>query len=187
MELCTNLQNRILDLEHTKTTQALEIESLKRRVKKLEKKQSLGEQEDASKQGKKIHDIDADEDITLENVHDAEMFDVNDLHGDEVFIEKEVPVKEVSTADLVTTAGEILTTANVAVSTASTIPVSTATTTVADEVEMTLHYYTKGYKDLLIDIGSIQTSSYVEKVKGMESINIGFLEKTDVYDLISIE
>ncbi|GJY53047.1 hypothetical protein Tco_0444711 [Tanacetum coccineum] len=45
---------------------------------------SLGDQEDASKQGRKILDIDADEDITLENVHDAEMFDVNDLHGDEV-------------------------------------------------------------------------------------------------------
>nr|GEW67248.1 copia protein [Tanacetum cinerariifolium] len=38
MELCTNLQNRGLDLENTKTTQALEIDSLKRRVKKLEKK-----------------------------------------------------------------------------------------------------------------------------------------------------
>ncbi|GJW54266.1 hypothetical protein Tco_0098351 [Tanacetum coccineum] len=40
MALCTNLQNKVLDLEHTKTTQALEIDSLKRRVKKLEKKQS---------------------------------------------------------------------------------------------------------------------------------------------------
>ncbi|GJX21910.1 hypothetical protein Tco_0226355, partial [Tanacetum coccineum] len=39
MTLCTNLQNRVLDLEHTKTTQALEIDSLKRRVKKLKKKQ----------------------------------------------------------------------------------------------------------------------------------------------------
>ncbi|GJQ94498.1 hypothetical protein Tco_0005637 [Tanacetum coccineum] len=39
MTLCTNLQNMVLDLEHTKTTQALEIESLKRRVNKLEKKQ----------------------------------------------------------------------------------------------------------------------------------------------------
>ncbi|GKE84851.1 hypothetical protein Tco_1558593, partial [Tanacetum coccineum] len=39
MTLCTNLQNKVLDLEHTKTTQTLEIESLKRRVKKLEKKQ----------------------------------------------------------------------------------------------------------------------------------------------------
>ncbi|GJX68370.1 hypothetical protein Tco_0304097 [Tanacetum coccineum] len=97
MALCTNLQNRVLDLEHTKTTQALEIDSLKRRVKKFEKKQrsrthglrrlhkvglsvkvisskdeGLGE-EDASKYGRKIHDIDADEYITLENVHDADI------------------------------------------------------------------------------------------------------------------
>ncbi|GJU71088.1 putative reverse transcriptase domain-containing protein [Tanacetum coccineum] len=53
---------------------------------------------------RKIHDIDVDEDITLENVHDAEMFDVNDLHGDEVFVEKEVPVKEVSVVGKVNTA-----------------------------------------------------------------------------------
>ncbi|GJZ75799.1 putative ribonuclease H-like domain-containing protein [Tanacetum coccineum] len=66
MTLCTNLQNRILDLEHTKTTQALEIDSLKVISSENE---GLGE-EDASKQGRKIHDIDADEDITLENVHD---------------------------------------------------------------------------------------------------------------------
>nr|GEY52095.1 hypothetical protein [Tanacetum cinerariifolium] len=38
MELCTNLQNRVLDLEKTKTTQANEIDSLKRRVKKLERR-----------------------------------------------------------------------------------------------------------------------------------------------------
>ncbi|GKC20387.1 putative ribonuclease H-like domain-containing protein [Tanacetum coccineum] len=120
MALCTNLQNRILDLEYTKTTQALDIDSLKRRVKKLEKIQKskthglkrlykvglsvrvvsskdegLGE-EDASKQGRKIHDINADEDITLKNVHDAEMFDVNDLDGDEVDVEREVADKDVN-------------------------------------------------------------------------------------------
>nr|GEW48954.1 hypothetical protein [Tanacetum cinerariifolium] len=91
MELCTTLQTRVLDLEKTTTTQALEIDSLKRRVKKLEKKQrsrthklkrlykvgltarvdsSEDEQsfnEDASKQRRKIDDIDADEDITLVN------------------------------------------------------------------------------------------------------------------------
>nr|GFB61745.1 hypothetical protein [Tanacetum cinerariifolium] len=39
MEICTNLQLRVLDLEKIKTTQALEITSLKRKVKKLEKKQ----------------------------------------------------------------------------------------------------------------------------------------------------
>ncbi|GJY76873.1 hypothetical protein Tco_0481989 [Tanacetum coccineum] len=38
MALCTTLQNRVLDLEKTKTTQQNEIASLKRRVKKLEKK-----------------------------------------------------------------------------------------------------------------------------------------------------
>ncbi|GJV58297.1 hypothetical protein Tco_1459302 [Tanacetum coccineum] len=55
-------------------------------------------------QERKIHDIDVDEDITLENVHDVEMFDVNDLHGDEVFVEKKVPVKEVSAVVKVNTA-----------------------------------------------------------------------------------
>nr|GEW20099.1 hypothetical protein [Tanacetum cinerariifolium] len=38
MELCTNLQNRVLDLEKTTTTQRNEIDSMKRRVKKLENK-----------------------------------------------------------------------------------------------------------------------------------------------------
>nr|GEU67226.1 hypothetical protein [Tanacetum cinerariifolium] len=80
--------NRVLDLKNTKTTQALEIDSLKRRVQKLEKNQrsrthklkrlykvgltarvgssdeaSLGE--DASKHRRIIDDIDADEEITL--------------------------------------------------------------------------------------------------------------------------
>ncbi|GKE40610.1 hypothetical protein Tco_1464015, partial [Tanacetum coccineum] len=38
MALCTTLQNRVLDLEKTKTTQQNEIASLKRRVKKLKNK-----------------------------------------------------------------------------------------------------------------------------------------------------
>nr|GFD30320.1 hypothetical protein [Tanacetum cinerariifolium] len=102
MELCTKLQQRVLDLETTKTTQAMEIESLKRRVKKLKRRkrsrthglkrlykvgfstrvessedEAFGE-EDASKQGR-IADIDANEDIYLVNVHkDKDMFGVND-------------------------------------------------------------------------------------------------------------
>ncbi|GJV90768.1 hypothetical protein Tco_1538581, partial [Tanacetum coccineum] len=40
MELCTTFQKKVLDLEKTNTTQANEIVSLKRRVKKLEKKRS---------------------------------------------------------------------------------------------------------------------------------------------------
>ncbi|GKA78113.1 putative ribonuclease H-like domain-containing protein [Tanacetum coccineum] len=38
MELCTNLQQRVLDLEQTNTSQHNEIDSLNRRVKKLEKR-----------------------------------------------------------------------------------------------------------------------------------------------------
>nr|GEV42706.1 putative reverse transcriptase domain-containing protein [Tanacetum cinerariifolium] len=139
MELCTNLQSKVLDLEKTKTTQALEITSLKRSIKKLEKKQksrthklytlymvgltarvdsskdeqSLGE--DASKQRRKINDIDADEDITLVNDQDdAKMFDVNDLHGEEVFVEKENDNKKVSVAGEVN-ASSIATTDSAAV------------------------------------------------------------------------
>nr|GFB17864.1 hypothetical protein [Tanacetum cinerariifolium] len=48
--------------------------------------------ENASKQGRMIDDIDADEDMTLVNVQvDAEMFDVDtDLGGEELFVEQEV-------------------------------------------------------------------------------------------------
>ncbi|GJX31907.1 hypothetical protein Tco_0241762 [Tanacetum coccineum] len=132
MELCTNLQQRVLDLEKTKTTQQIEIDSLKRRVKKLKKKRrsrthglkrlhkvgmsrrvvSSGDEEDlgedASKQGRRINAIDADEDITMVNVQDDadnEMFDVDTLNDDEVFAEQEVAAKDVNlTIDEVTLA-----------------------------------------------------------------------------------
>ncbi|GKC57001.1 hypothetical protein Tco_1084599, partial [Tanacetum coccineum] len=42
MELCTNLQQRVIDLEKTKTTKQNEITSLKRRVKKLKQKKRSG-------------------------------------------------------------------------------------------------------------------------------------------------
>nr|GFB67777.1 hypothetical protein [Tanacetum cinerariifolium] len=84
------------DLEKTKTAQALELTSLKRRILRRSKdEQSLGE--DASKQERKINDIDRDEDITLVNDQDdAKMFDLNGLHDEEVFVEKEVIDKEVN-------------------------------------------------------------------------------------------
>ncbi|GKD88308.1 hypothetical protein Tco_1363815 [Tanacetum coccineum] len=122
MELCTNLQQRVLDLETTKTTQGNEIASLKRRVKKLERrnrsrthklktlykvglsrrvessnKEGLGE-EDASKQGR-ISDIDVDAGISLVSTHfdaDTDMFGVHDLVGDEVVVETEVASKDVN-------------------------------------------------------------------------------------------
>ncbi|GJZ71946.1 hypothetical protein Tco_0635797, partial [Tanacetum coccineum] len=137
MELCTTLQKKVLDLEKTKTTQANEIASLKRRVKKLEKKrssrthklkrlykvglsarvESSGDEEDlgedASKQGRRINAIDADEDITLVNVQDdadKEMFDVDALNG-EVFVagQNENVVEEVVDAAQVSIAATTIT------------------------------------------------------------------------------
>nr|GEV94332.1 copia protein [Tanacetum cinerariifolium]GEV94421.1 copia protein [Tanacetum cinerariifolium] len=112
MALCTTLQNRVLELEKTKTSQHNEIASLKKRVKKLEKRnktrthklkilykvgltarvessddeESLGE--DTSKQ-ERIETIDVYEDIILVNEQDDvdnDMFDVNVLDGEEVFV-----------------------------------------------------------------------------------------------------
>ncbi|GKD94690.1 hypothetical protein Tco_1374527 [Tanacetum coccineum] len=78
MALCTTLQSRVLAMETTKTTQANEIAC-----------------ENASKQGRRIHDIDADEDIALVN-DDNEMFDVGTLTGDEVLAEQVVVAKDVN-------------------------------------------------------------------------------------------
>ncbi|GKD13224.1 hypothetical protein Tco_1197631, partial [Tanacetum coccineum] len=169
MELCTKLSDRVLDLENTKTAQAQEITSLKKRVKKLEKKKksrthrlrrlykvglsarivslddeaSLGDQEDASKQWRKIHDIDADEDITLDSTHfdtDPDMFRVHDLKGDEVVVEH----MDASASEKVFVAEqsekvveEVVSTTEVnAATTTSTIPVSAAKD--LTDVDMTL-------------------------------------------------
>ncbi|GJW34808.1 hypothetical protein Tco_0057728 [Tanacetum coccineum] len=85
MDFCTKLQQRVLDLENTKTTQANEIT-----------KESLGDQKDASKQ-ERIDDIDADKDIYLVNVQkDEDIFGVNDLEGDEIVVESEFADKDPS-------------------------------------------------------------------------------------------
>nr|GEV87612.1 hypothetical protein [Tanacetum cinerariifolium] len=118
----------VLDLEEAKIGQAKEIANLKKRVKKLEKrrksrpaglrrlkkvglnrrvesskeKDSLGAQEDASKQRRNIQDIDQNAKIVI------------------VYVREKIVEKEVSTADPVTTAGEVVTVANVEVSAALT-------------------------------------------------------------------
>ncbi|GJY72034.1 putative ribonuclease H-like domain-containing protein [Tanacetum coccineum] len=128
---------KVLDLEKAKFDQAIEIANLKKRVDKLEKRKfrtiwlkrlkkvgatrriessndSLGTQEDASKQGRRIEDIDADAEVTLVNETQERqdedlMFDTGVLDGDEMFVD----------ATTITTAG-------VEDSAALTIQVSTA-------------------------------------------------------------
>ncbi|GKB88252.1 hypothetical protein Tco_0960524, partial [Tanacetum coccineum] len=130
MDMCTKLSERVLDLEHTKTAQAQEITNLKLRVKKLEKKagfrthnfkrlykvgvtrrvessddESLGAQEDASKQGRsRIEAIDRDAEVTLVETQrrndendDNLMFDTGVFDGDEIVVETEEPVINAAT------------------------------------------------------------------------------------------
>nr|GEV89472.1 hypothetical protein [Tanacetum cinerariifolium] len=148
MTLCTTLQNSVLDLEKTTTTQHNEIASLKRRVKKLEKKnrsrtyrlkrlykvgltarvntfgnkESLGK--DASKQGR-IDVIDVDKEITLE-VFVAEHEVVVKGVNNEVNAVKEV-VKVINTTKIiiddaqVSAAGDKVSAASAATTTTATI------------------------------------------------------------------
>ncbi|GKA30098.1 hypothetical protein Tco_0716343, partial [Tanacetum coccineum] len=121
------------------TAQAKEIASLKKRVKKMERKsksktpgmkrlfkigrstqvvssedEGLGDQEDASKQGRKIADIDADAEVTLIDEtqgrnDDNLMFDTCVLDEQEVEVENVFSTAEVTTKSTITTIVDELT------------------------------------------------------------------------------
>ncbi|GJU78021.1 hypothetical protein Tco_1275091 [Tanacetum coccineum] len=102
MVLCTKLQQQVLNLEKlSKSDQCIEFASLK-------------EEEDASKQGRSIEDIDADAEITLVNKQQNEdlMFDTRVLDDDEVFVDVASSEKNEHTAKpkVVTTAATTTTT-----------------------------------------------------------------------------
>ncbi|GJV10744.1 putative reverse transcriptase domain-containing protein [Tanacetum coccineum] len=166
MELCTNLSQKVLDLENTKTSQAAEIAKLKERVKKLERRnksrtpglkrlrkvgrsaqvvssedEGLGAQEDASKQGRKIADLDADAEVTL--VDEAQgrnddnlMFDTGVFDEQEVEVEKVVSTAEVTTVSATTTTVDELTLAQTLIEIKAAKPkaVTTAATTTTTAV-----------------------------------------------------
>ncbi|GJZ65486.1 hypothetical protein Tco_0622182 [Tanacetum coccineum] len=136
MELCTNLQNRVIDLEKTKTTQAREITSLKLRVKKLEKKG-----------GSRTHKLKR---LYKGRYGNEDMFRVNDLEGDEVIVEIEVDHEVVVKTEVASKDVNLIeqgvpdskkddaaqvNTIVITVSTASAIPVSATSIT---DVEITL-------------------------------------------------
>ncbi|GJU42724.1 hypothetical protein Tco_1195681 [Tanacetum coccineum] len=105
MALCTTLQIRVLDLEQTNTTQQNEIDSLKRRVKKLKKKDRS-----RSHKLKRLYKVGLTTRVESsgdeENDADNEMFDVNALNGEEVSVagKNEKVVEEVVDAAQVSTA-----------------------------------------------------------------------------------
>nr|GEV17536.1 ribonuclease H-like domain-containing protein [Tanacetum cinerariifolium] len=83
------LLNRVIDLETTKITQALEIDSLKRRVKKLEKKKrsSTHGLKRLYKVGLSARVESSDDDQSLGRINDEKMFDTDVLDDEEVFAE----------------------------------------------------------------------------------------------------
>ncbi|GJY69407.1 hypothetical protein Tco_0472389 [Tanacetum coccineum] len=103
MELYTTLQSRVLALETTKTNQALEINSLKRRVKKLEKKKR------SRTHGlKRLYKVGLSAKVTLIDEtqgrnDDNLMFDTSILDEQEVEVEKVVSTAEVTTYSATTT------------------------------------------------------------------------------------
>nr|GEW94774.1 hypothetical protein [Tanacetum cinerariifolium] len=168
-------EGTVLNLEEAKTAQAKEIAKLKKRVKKLEKrrnsrpaglrrlkkvgsskqvesseeKDSLGAQDDASKHGN--------------------MFEVDDLEGNEVFIDvrEKIVEKEVSTVDPVTTAGEAVTVVSVEDSVAPT----TATTADVDDeltLEKTLIAIKAAKPNVISTVGTTVTTDIITpRAKGI--------------------
>ncbi|GJR17988.1 hypothetical protein Tco_0966515 [Tanacetum coccineum] len=142
MELCTNLSQRVLDLENTKTSQAAKITKLKERVKKLKRRnksrtpwlkrlrkvgriariesskdEGLGAQEDASKQGRKITDLDAD--------------------AEEVEVKKVVSTAEVTTVRATTTTIDELTLAQTLIEIKAAKPKSVTTVATTTTIVVT--------------------------------------------------
>ncbi|GJW37087.1 putative ribonuclease H-like domain-containing protein [Tanacetum coccineum] len=159
MILCTKLQKQVLDLEKALSDQAIEIASLKKRVNKLERRrQSRTIGLKRLKKGRSLEDLDTDAEVTLvdesQRRQDEDlMFDTGVLDSNEMFVDAttseneeqstKVNAMDISTAESITTAGEVVTIASEAVSTvgatgvedsdAPRIPVTTAATTVITE------------------------------------------------------
>nr|GEU90511.1 hypothetical protein [Tanacetum cinerariifolium] len=133
-----SLQEQVIDLQEVKAAQAKKILSLKKKVSKLNKwkksrsgglrrlkkfdsvrrvkspmeKDGLGAQEDASKQGRMIKEIDQNAEIALDDetqgrTNNDEMFGVDDLVGEEVVMETIIGVKDSAAPTTYVTEDEI--------------------------------------------------------------------------------
>ncbi|GJR54634.1 hypothetical protein Tco_1405155 [Tanacetum coccineum] len=138
MEICTKLSEKVLALENIKTAQDLEITNLKKRVKKLEKKKksrtpqlkrrlfkvriessaekSLGDQEDASKQG--TNEINQEEGISwFQEDSETQGRYGHDIEINTVSTSITTAIINITTAEPVTTASAPVATTGVSVST----------------------------------------------------------------------
>nr|GEU94612.1 hypothetical protein [Tanacetum cinerariifolium] len=133
MELCTTLQSRVLDLEKTKTTQALEIDNLKRRVKKLKKKQRS-----RTHKLKRLYKVGLSARVKYTDDNEHLVFVEKDADR-EVNDEVQKVVKEegenINTAELIVDAAQVNAASEVTAASITTIDSAAATITI-DEVTM---------------------------------------------------
>ncbi|GKD38420.1 hypothetical protein Tco_1258627, partial [Tanacetum coccineum] len=94
MILCTNLQKQVLNLEKAKDAQAKKITGLKKRVQKLERKKKSRTTGLKRLRIGRIKIVDE----THGRLDDAEMFDTDDLHDDEVIVDMAVGEKQEQSA-----------------------------------------------------------------------------------------
>ncbi|GKE20341.1 hypothetical protein Tco_1431853, partial [Tanacetum coccineum] len=153
----TRLSERVLALENIKTAQALEITHLKKRVKKLEKKKnsrtpqlkrrlfkvriksstekSLGDQEDASKQGRNADDQDEKISWFQEDAETQGRYG-HDIKVNTASTSITTASINITTTEPVTTASAPVTTAGVSVSTAE--PSTPPTTILIEDEDLTI-------------------------------------------------
>nr|GEZ90186.1 hypothetical protein [Tanacetum cinerariifolium] len=135
MDTCTALTRRVEHLELDKIAQALEITKLKRRVKKLDKRNKV--------KGRMITDMDEDADVVLEEAKDVDADLKADQDADE---EESEPTELQEVVDIVTTAKiitEVVTAASTTI-TAADVPVPAATTVAAPKLTAAPSRRTKG-------------------------------------------
>ncbi|GJQ98445.1 hypothetical protein Tco_0009584 [Tanacetum coccineum] len=122
MAICTNLSNRALALETSKTAQDLVINKLKKKVKRLEKKQR------ARTPRMKLFKIEGDFDVDFDDIDDMVNEAMENVEGDTV-----------NTATTgVNAASALVTTAGVSISTTEPRLPPTTTTTAFEDIAQTL-------------------------------------------------
>nr|GEV16630.1 hypothetical protein [Tanacetum cinerariifolium] len=115
LDACAALTSRIEKLESDKVSQALEITKLKKRVKRLEKDDTI--MEDVSNQGRMIDELDRDEGVALIGETEVEKKTKEAKDIEDELAEVDEVVEVVTTAKLIT---EVVTAASESVSAAST-------------------------------------------------------------------
>nr|GEV25645.1 hypothetical protein [Tanacetum cinerariifolium] len=148
LETCATLTKKVCDLEQDKIAQDIEITKLKQRVRKLERKRKLKASGRMHPNGGKIAELDADEDVTLEEVAAAIIKDAEDDNEKPTELTK--VIKVVTTAKLMT---KVVITAATTITTAPSAASRRKSVVIRDHEETTTHSVIMHYEPKSKDKG----------------------------------